>query len=67
VKFSPSATTAVRDPLFEERLSTALSKGENQVHGTGGIGLTFGRHFEVNAAIDIASTTRIFSTSLIVR
>jgi len=59
--------TIVRDPLFEERLSTALSKGQNQVHGTGGIGLTFGRHFELNAAIDIASTTRIFSTSLIVR
>ncbi len=67
VKFTPAAGPAVRDPLFEERLSTALSKGENQVHGTGGVGLTFGRHFEVNAAIDIASTTRIFSTSLIVR
>jgi hypothetical protein len=65
VKFTPGVGPT--DPLFDERLSTALSKGENQVHGTGGIGLTFGRHFEVNAAIDIASTTRIFSTSLIVR
>jgi hypothetical protein len=65
VKFTPGVGPT--DPLFDERFSTALSKGENQVHGTGGIGLTFGRHFEVNAAIDIASTTRIFSTSLIVR
>jgi long-chain fatty acid transport protein len=67
VHFTPGAGATYPDRLFDERLSTALSTGENQVHGTGGVGLTFGRHFEVNAAIDIASTTRIFSTSLIVR
>lgn len=67
VHFTPATATGASDRLFDERFSTALSTGKSQVHGTGGVGLTFGRHFEVNAAIDIASTTRIFSTSLIVR
>jgi long-chain fatty acid transport protein len=67
VHFTPGAGATADDRLFDERLSTALSTGKNQVHGTGGVGLTFGRHVEVNAGIDIASTTRIFSTSLIIR
>ncbi len=67
VHFTPGAGATAADRLFDERLSTALSTGKNQVHGTGGVGLTFGRHVEVNAAIDIASTTTIFSTSLIIR
>jgi hypothetical protein len=67
VHFTPGAGATFTDRLFDERLSTALSTGRNQVHGTGGIGLTFGAHLEVNGAVDIASTTRIFSTSLIIR
>ena len=55
------------DALFDERLTVALSKGRNQVHGTGGLGLTLGRHLEFNAAFDIAPTVRIFSSSLILR
>ena len=62
VHFTPTG-----DPSFDERMSTALSTGKNQVHGTGGIGLTFGSHFELNAGFDISSTTKIFSTSLILR
>jgi long-chain fatty acid transport protein len=65
VHFTPEATAP--DRLFDERLSTALSTGKNQVHLTGGIGLTLGSHLEFNAALDAASTTRIFSSSLIVR
>jgi long-subunit fatty acid transport protein len=67
VQFTPAAATTFEDRLFNERLGTALSTGKNQVHGTGGIGLTFGTHVEINAGVDIASTTRIFSTSLIIR
>jgi hypothetical protein len=67
VHFTPGAGATANDRLFDERLSTALSTGKNQVHATGGIGLTFGSHVEFNAAFDLASTTRIFSSSLILR
>jgi hypothetical protein len=67
VHFTPGAGTTLNDRLFDERLSTALSTGKNQVHATGGIGLTFGSHVEFNAAFDLASTTRIFSSSVILR
>jgi long-subunit fatty acid transport protein len=68
VHFSPAgnAVTAL-DRLFAERLATALSTGKSQVHFTGGIGLSFGSRVEFNAGLDIASTTRLFSTSLIVK
>src|SRR5262249_51238798 len=65
IQFTP--TTSPSDRLFNERFSAALSTGKNQVHITGGVGLTFGRHLEFNAAFDAASTTNIFSSSLIVR
>ncbi len=68
VHFEPaSAASGSIDRLFDERLATALSKGKNQVHVTGGIGLTFGAHLEFNAAFDASSTTRVLSTSFIVR
>lgn len=68
VKFTPSASSVTAiDRLFDERLGVALSTGKNQVHVTGGVGLTFGSHLEFNAGLDFASTTRIVSTSLIVR
>jgi long-subunit fatty acid transport protein len=65
VNFTPS--TLPSDRLFNERFSAALSTGRNQLHVTGGIGLTFGRHLEFNVAFDAAPTTNIFSSSLIVR
>jgi len=65
VQFTPGLGTP--DVTFDERMRTALSTGKNQVHATGGIGLTFGSHVEFNAAFDLASTTRIFSSSLILR
>ena len=66
VHFTPGLGTPV-DVTFDERMKTALSTGKSQVHATGGIGLTFGSHVEFNAAFDLASTTRIFSSSLILR
>lgn len=61
----PSTTAFAR--VFDERLSTALSQGRNQVHATGGIGLTLHRRLEVNAAVDVSSTQVRASTSFIVR
>jgi long-chain fatty acid transport protein len=67
VHFTRGAGATATDRLFDELLSTALSTGKNQVHATGGVGLTLGPHIEFNAAFDVASTTRIFSSSLILR
>ncbi len=67
VHYTPAGGNTSGDRLFDERLTTALSTGKNQVHGTGGIGLTFGSHLEVNAGFDLSSTLRIFSTSVIIR
>jgi hypothetical protein len=67
VQFMPGAGLTANDRLFDERLSMALSTGKNQVHVTGGVGLTLGSHVEFNAAFDLASTTRTFSSSLILR
>ncbi len=63
----PGPALSSADRLFDELMSTALSRGSNRVHGTGGIGLTFSPHFEFNAGFDATTTTRIFSSSLIVR
>jgi hypothetical protein len=51
--------------LFDERLSTALSQGRSQTHATGGVGFTLQPRLELNAGVDIASRTRIVSTSVI--
>jgi len=57
---------SVRERLFDELLSTALSKGSGQLHATGGVGLTLTPRFELNAGLDAASRNRLFSTSFIV-
>jgi len=67
VHFAPVMTpTTVVDRLFDERLSVALSRGQGQVHATGGIGLTLRPRFEFNAGFDVTSKNRLFSTSFIV-
>ena len=69
VHFEPLAAgtpTNAFDRTFDERLTTALSKGEGQLHGTGGIGLTLTPRFEFNAGLDFAPRNLIFSTSFIV-
>jgi long-subunit fatty acid transport protein len=63
---SPSSTTAL-DRMFDERLAVALSTGEGEVHYTGGVGLTLSGRLELNAGVDFARTTRVFSTSIIVK
>jgi long-subunit fatty acid transport protein len=68
VHFTPNQSSiTIDDRLFDERLATALSTGKNQVHITGGVGLTFSPHLEFNAGFDAASTSKIFSSSVIVR
>lgn len=68
VRFRPSnAAATAPDRFFDARLSTALSKGENRVHGTGGLGLSLSPRLEWNAGADVASGSYIVSTSIIVR
>jgi hypothetical protein len=44
-----------------------LNPGAKSLALAGAVGLTFACHLEFNAAFDAASTTKIFSSSLIVR
>jgi long-chain fatty acid transport protein len=68
VHYHPTRPPAsLPDALFDERFPVALSTGRNQVHWTGGIGLTLSAHVELNAAADIAPRNKLFSTSFIVR
>jgi len=68
VKFSPVVPSVTpTDRLFDERLSTALSKGKNQFHVTAGLGVTLSPHFDLHAGADLSPTSRLFSTSVIVR
>jgi len=63
---SPQSVTA-SDRLLDERLAIALSTGKDQIHGTGGIGLTLHSRLEINAGFDLASTRKLFSASAILR
>jgi long-chain fatty acid transport protein len=47
--------------------AAALPKDTKRVHLTGGVGVTLGRHVELNAGFDRTSTTHVLSTSLIFR
>jgi long-subunit fatty acid transport protein len=68
VRFAPSQpSTTIFDRLFDERLAAALSQGRDQVHVTGGIGLTLHRRLELNAGTDISPTQFRLSTSIIIR
>ena len=68
VGFRPSEPAAtVPDRIFDERLATALSRGTNQVHVTGGLGVTIHRRVELNVGADLAKHQTRVSTSLIVR
>jgi hypothetical protein len=49
---------AFGDRLFDERLTTALSTGRSGAR-TGGIGLTFGAHLELNAGFDLAPAAHL--------
>jgi hypothetical protein len=51
--------------LFDERFATALSKGEPQLHLSGGAGFTLSPRLEFNAGLDVARRTRQFSASAI--
>jgi hypothetical protein len=60
----PTSTTPL-DRLFDERMTVALSTGKNLVHYTGGVGVTYKRLL-LNFGIDLASSHRTISTSVIV-
>jgi len=55
----------ISDKEFVERISVALSRGKNQLHATGGVGINLSSRFEFNAGVDIASTHQVISASII--
>ena len=68
VQYRPaSAPTDKFERLFDEHLGTALSTGDDRVHGTGGIGLSISPRIEWNLGADVASGSYIVSTSIILR
>jgi hypothetical protein len=66
IHFTPDRPpTGVFDAIVLERLPVIFSRGKNQVHVTGGIGLTLSPRLEFNAGVDIASTRKVASASII--
>jgi long-subunit fatty acid transport protein len=55
------------DRLFDEAMLVALGTGKTLVHYTGGVGFSLTSRFEVNAAVDLSSRSKIFSASVVVR
>jgi hypothetical protein len=53
--------------FFNELFSASLDGGQALVHLTLGGGLSLNRHLEINAAGDVTSRGRMFSTSVILR
>jgi long-chain fatty acid transport protein len=65
VRYEIPASATALDRVFDERMTVALSTGKNLVHYTGGVGVTYKRLL-VNFGIDLASSHRTISTSVIV-
>jgi hypothetical protein len=61
---SPPLSAA--DRLIDEKLTVALSTGENRVHYTGGIGFTL-KSVELNVGLDVTSHASVLSTSMILK
>jgi long-chain fatty acid transport protein len=55
------------DQLFDERFTTALSKGGRAAHYTGGLGLSISPQFEWNVGADFSAPSTVVSTSIIYR
>jgi hypothetical protein len=67
VHFRPTAPpTSASQRIYFETYAAALSRGGNQVHVTGGVGITLTPRVELNAGFDLADTVKFFSSSLIV-
>lgn len=64
VYFERSATL---NPFFNDLFSSALEGGDDVIHYTGGVGLSFNRHVEFNAAADLTTLNKLFSASAIFR
>jgi hypothetical protein len=67
VHFRPaSEPTSASRRIYFETYAAALSRGKDQVHITGGAGITLTPRVELNAGFDLADTVKFFSSSLIV-
>ena len=68
MRYRPATPPVTRaDGLFDERHATALSTGDNRVHGSAGLGLSITPRIEWNIGADVAARNVIVSTSIIVR
>ena len=68
VKFEAQTAPATpSDRLFDEAMGVALSTGKNLLHYTGGVGFSLTPRFEINAAVDLTSRSRVVSASIVVR
>jgi hypothetical protein len=47
--------------------SALFRKDSNAVHGTGGVGMVFGSHMQVDVAVDISSRVTTGSASAVMR
>jgi hypothetical protein len=67
VRFTPASLPGdASGRIKAEVFRAALGNGKDQVHATGGIGIRIKPRIELNAGFDLASTIKLFSTSLIV-
>lgn len=62
----PATLASASARIQAETFSAALSNGKNQVHVTGGFGVTLTPRVELNVGGDLASTTKLVSSSLII-
>lgn len=67
VRYRPAPPVTRADGLLDERHATALSTGDNRVHGSAGLGLSITPRIEWNIGADVAARNVIVSTSIIVR
>jgi long-subunit fatty acid transport protein len=62
----PAVLASASARIQAETFEAALANGRNQVHLTGGAGVTVTRRVELNVGVDLASNVKLFSSSLIV-
>ena len=68
VRYRPATSPVTKgEGLFDERYATALSTGEDRIHGSAGLGLSISPRIEWNLGADVAAGNVIVSTSIIVR
>ena len=61
------ALEALFDEKFDSLGKEAAPGGEDQIHVTGGLGVVFSKHFQIDAAANIADRNKQLSFSMVYR